>query len=42
MLKVPNFPTILPLHIEAQGILTFLSELEPHKVSGPDDIHVPS
>ena len=33
-LKVPYFPTIPPLHIEAQGIYTLLSELEFYKADG--------
>ena len=35
-LKEPPSPTIQPIHIEAQGICTLLSELDSHKACGPD------
>ena len=37
-LKTPTCPDIQPIHIETQGIYTLLSELDPHKASGPDGI----
>ena len=37
-LEVPPCPTIQPIHIEAQGIRTLLSELFSHKACGPDGI----
>ena len=37
-LKTPTCPEIQPIHIETQGVCTFLSDLDPHKASGPDGI----
>jgi len=37
-LKTPTCPDIQPIHIETLGIYTLLSELDPHKASGPDSI----
>ena len=33
-----HLKSIQPLHIDARGIYTLLSELDPYKASGPDNI----